>query len=279
MKVLVTGHRGFIGTLVSKYFLARGDTVSGTDLLDGRPLQDVYLREQTVYDVIVHCARECDDLDAMVMDLGLLEWARRTKQPRIIYLSGSSVYPSTYKIKNYRLRENDIEIDQPRYPSSGDGRVKQLAEQAIDQARKGGVNVQVVRPFFVYGDDDKTGLHDFMGALVNRDDEVTLWGPSGQVNDYIHVDDVVHSIARLVNMPEFTGPINLCTGVATSVAEVAQMAYQVSNWTPNRTAHSRIAVVDHEVGDPIRQVMLWIPRVTLQDGLERMFLDLSYNLV
>lgn len=58
MDVLVTGHRGMVGTAVASLLCERGDTVAGFDIADGQDVRDIAALAKAARDTeaIVHLA-------------------------------------------------------------------------------------------------------------------------------------------------------------------------------------------------------------------------------
>ena len=192
-KVLVTGHRGFVGRHLTRALRARGDTVVGIDLRAGHDAVSFFrtdcpmgtglagevrepgwgARKGTKFDVVVHLAALVGgratiegtpgELAArdLQLDASMFRWAlalpENRRPGRIVYPSSSAAYPielqDPVKFPGRELSECDIELDRAREPDMSYGWVKLTGERLANWVRTEGVPVTVVRPFSGYGGD------------------------------------------------------------------------------------------------------------------------------
>jgi UDP-glucose 4-epimerase len=103
---------------------------------------------------------------------------------------------------------------------------------------------------------------------------VVIWGDGRAVRDYLHVDDMVEAVARvLAYQPLPAGPrvFNVGTGRGTSLAELVALCGKVLGKTPRvEYTPGRALDVPANVLDPRRlsQITGWTPRVSLPEGIE-----------
>lgn len=132
----------------------------------------------------------------------LADAAARHGVERIVFASSAAVYGDT---RPRALREDD-----DLGPASVYGENKAAAEAALVDS---GVPTMLLRIFNVYGE-------RFSDSLVTRlrsataDAPVRLHGWSRFVRDYVHGDDVAHSLVRAAELPGVTGavPLNIASG-------------------------------------------------------------------
>jgi len=99
MKILITGHKGFVG----KYFLKKysDHEIVGIDIKEGNDCRDFFKKSDYKFDVLIHLAaivggRETIDNNPLSVatdlsiDSEMCQWALRTKPERIIYFSSSA---------------------------------------------------------------------------------------------------------------------------------------------------------------------------------------------
>lgn len=285
----MTGSAGFVGRHMAAELERRGWEVTRADILTGLDALDVFAADDApVVDLVVHAAASSPHRAAidgepqhfarnLQLDSALFDWAVRTGQGRVLYLSSSAAYPIDLQDDHAtarELREEDIRWSGRRNIGNPDavyGWTKLTGEMLAGQARKAGLPVTVVRPFSGYGE-DQSELFPFR-ALVERarrrEDPFVIWGNGEQVRDWIHIDDVVAG-ALAVAESGTEDPVNLCTGAGTSMRELAELACETVGHRPRfEFLADRPAGVAYRVGDPERFHRYCTPQVTLADGVAR----------
>ena len=102
---------------------------------------------------------------------------------------------------------------------------------------------------------------------------IQIHGDGQQVRDFIHVSDVVnHLIAAMARATAQRGAAvaNVCTGVGTSVLDLARLLYRLGNRAPDLSfAPARAGDIRVSVGDPARAIAMLdcAAKVTLEQGL------------
>lgn len=296
---LVTGGAGFIGRHMVKGLLAAGWDVHSVDLeptwvtVDWsgpahlHVIQDVlrYFAVPTAFpfDLVVHAAARAPHRAAIdgqpaatvynqLLDAALFEWAIRTRQRRVLYLSSCAAYPTAYQVPGRVCAEDLINPTMSRgAPPDAYGWEKLTGERMAEQARAAGVPVTVVRPFSGYGEDQS---EDFpFGAFVararRREDPFLIWGDGRQVRDWIHISDLVAGSLAVVEA-DVREPVNLGTGRGVSMDELARMVCATAGYEPaieHRPAAP--AGVAYRVADTTRMRAIYEPKVTLEEGVAR----------
>lgn len=301
MKALVTGSAGFVGRHMVAELQGLGWQIHSIDL---EPMEvDVDLRkpahlhiidnalnafrgnEGIHYDLVVHAAASSPHRAAidgepqhfarnLQLDAAMFDWAVRTGQGRVLYLSSSAAYPIAYQDWTERqpLVEGDIQLGlKVMEPDAVYGWTKLTGERLAAEARRAGLQVTVVRPFSGYGKDQSENFP--FRALVERarrrEDPFVVWGSGDQVRDWIHIDDVVAG-ALAVAESGTEDPVNLCTGVGWSMAELAHIACdQVGHKPTFQYLADKPAGVAYRVGDPTRFHQYYKPAVDLPEGVAR----------
>jgi len=284
---LVTGSAGFVGRHMVAELERRGWQVSGVDIADGVDALEVFQGDTSVFDLVVHAAARAPHRAAidgrpatmaynLMLDAAMFDWAVRTGQRRVLYPSSSAAYPVDLQ-NDYAtarpLHEDDIRGGAHNIgrPDAGYGWTKLTGEQMAAAAAAAGLAVHVVRPFSGYGEDQGADwpFGAFVGRARRREDPFRVWGSGEQVRDWIHISDVAAGALAVVDADE-RRPVNLCTGVGTSMRDLVALICQAAGYRPDfATVPDAPAGVAYRVGDPARMLQHYQPRVSLAEGVAR----------
>lgn len=293
---LVTGDLGFVGFQMVKRLVHDGWQVAGWDIKRGQhdDCRNIFKSDKQ-FGLVVHCAavvggRATIDNEPMkvaidfAIDADFFNYVLRTRPEHAIYYSSSAAYPVLYQdgLVPSRLTENLINLDSADEPDAIYGWVKLTGERlARILVQEHGINLHVLRPFSGYG--STQDLTYPFPALIQRVKNTALgepfevWGPGTQTRDWIAVDDIVDlTMASLDVSATDTGPINLCTGVATPFYDlIGRMWYAAGKHLTDLNIVPRLDAptgVRYRVGDPRKQnKTLGTPKVSLTEGIERAF--------
>ena len=287
MKILITGTAGFLG----RHFeaaLAEDHEVFGFDINPGPgrlPVDalDVFRGDDTHFDLVIHCAavdphRSAIDTMPLAMGAGSLQldatmfsWATRTRPGQVVYFSSCTAYPARPGVGMRPMREDDV--DAPFTVGQVDmyGWTKLTGERMAWHYTQTGGLVTVVRPFSGYGTDQDTRFP--FGAFVDRArrraDPFEIWGDGQQIRDWVHVDDIVGATLAAV-YDGVGGPVNIGTGRATSLNELAAMVCTQARYRP-QFVHRLDAPAgpSYRVADTTALNTFYTPRVALEEGVAR----------
>lgn len=301
LRAMVTGDAGFIGRHMRAALEQRGWDVAGCDLKNGSDAREVFLKDGTVYDLVVHCAYHVGGRAAidgepgrlalnLELDAQLFDWAVSTGQRHVLYYSSSAAYPvhlqeagaSSRLCEKHRsdlpwipLAEGMINLRDLRQPDARYGWAKLTGEHLAEAARLSGIRVHTVRPFSGYGSDQDL-TYPFT-AIFRRvfSGDLSVWGPPGQYRDWVHVDDVIGASLAVVDQ-DVDVPVNICSGVGVEMGDLAvRMARAANINVSGEVAYlrDRPTGVMARVGDPTRMVEIYQPKVDLDDGIRRAIRD------
>jgi nucleoside-diphosphate-sugar epimerase len=297
-RAMVTGDAGFIGRHMRAELERRGWNVAGCDLKTGTDARDVFLHDDTIYDLVVHCAYHVGGRAAidgeprllamnLELDARMFDWAVRTGQRRVLYYSSSAAYPirlqeatAAARILGGKydygrpwipLEETMIDIRAVEQPDARYGWAKLTGEQLAAAARLSGLHVHVVRPFSGYSHEQD--LTYPFPAILRRvlSGDLSVWGPPGQYRDWVHVDDVIGcSLAVVYRGVE--DPVNICSGIGVEMGELAfRMARAANVAVPDEVTYlqDKPTGVMARVGSGERMVEIYQPKVGLDEGIRR----------
>ncbi|MHC4696959.1 MAG: NAD-dependent epimerase/dehydratase family protein [Planctomycetota bacterium] len=101
-------------------------------------------------------------------------------------------------------------------------------------------------------------------------DKVTLWGDGSPIREFLYVKDAAEAIVRAIELEHDLEPINLGTGVGTSIRELAELVEKFTRFTgeiewdtskPNGTMRKVLDV------SRMKEKLGWQPRWSLEEGL------------
>jgi len=281
MKILITGHRGFVGG----YFLKKyqGHNILGIDIKDGLDCRDFFKSNDEYFDMVIHLAAvvggrmtiEGSPMSVAVdlsIDAEMFNWAMRTRPGRIIYFSSSAAYPIKYQTSNNHvpLSEDMIDLFNILNPDLTYGWSKLTGEYLAKFVQDAGIRTHIFRPFSGYGSDQDLDypFPSYIERAKNLNDPFDIWGDGTQTRDFIHMQDVVDAVDKAVEL-DIQGPVNLGCGVATSFNELADKVCKIRGYSPkfNHISTAPVGVMNR-ISHPEKMFSFYKPKISLSDGIE-----------
>ncbi len=211
MKIAVTGYRGFIASNLLREL--RDDDLSLIEQEDYPPHERVKGTDAIVHLGAIAGARAdatiSQYIDYNVKRTGdLLESARLAGTRKFIFISTCTV---SHGVKNV-------------YDLS-----KLQAEQWCDTYRNHIDDITVLRLYNVYGTGEtKSVIAKFVSAVRNGT-SIEIHGDGKQTRDFIHVDDVVGAIMKVLHSREkLNRAFEVGTGRETSIIGLAELIFRIS---------------------------------------------------
>jgi GDP-D-mannose 3',5'-epimerase len=305
IRILVTGAGGFIGHHLVNRLKDEGHWVRGVDLKppDYEPSRadDFEILDLRKYDSCLQASRgQMDQVYNLAADMGgigyisgshaeiarnnilinthMLEAARLNDVTRFLFSSSACVYAG------YKQRDTDInplreEDAYPADPEPGYGWEKLFTEELCRYYQRDyGFDTRIVRFHNVYGPlGTYEGGKEKAPAAISRKvalaidgDEIEIWGDGKQTRSFMHVDDCVEGLIRLMNST-YREPLNLGTSTMISVDGLVDLVTAI--------ARKRL-VKRHDLTKPqgvrgrnsdnsrVLAVLGWEPSISLEVGLE-----------
>lgn len=171
----------------------------------------------------------------------------------------------------------------PAVPVSPYGIGKLAVERYIDYyaatAGLAAVSLRISNPYGANPNPSKRqGLIPITLGRVLRAEPVVRLGDGSMIRDYIHVDDLVRRILRMVDAEPRHGVYNLGSGRGTTVSEVLDTIREVVNRDfPVQTAPKPPTFVDRVVLDVTRFVEEFGPDddLSLTEGIARTWMEMT----
>jgi GDP-L-fucose synthase len=249
VRVLVTGGAGFLGSHVVERIRSMGWepfvprrrdydlTVEGDVaqlFADARP------------ELVIHLAAEVGGIGAnranpgrywyanLVMGAHVLEQSRVNSVAKVVLLGTICAYP---KFAPVPFREEDLWNGYPEETNAPYGVAKKaLLVGAQSYREQYGTNAVYLLPVNLYGPRDNFDLHTshVIPALIRKmlagTDEVVLWGDGTPSREFLYVEDLVDGLMLAAESYDDVEPVNLGTGVETTIREVAELIAEATGF-------------------------------------------------
>lgn len=306
-RVLVTGGAGFIGSHLVDQLLSKDlevvvlDNLIGGknenvkqhigkenfqfvrgDIRDYRLVKELAMNADAVFHLaalisVPESIRNPDLTDDVNVDgtLNLLKAFVGSNVKRFVYASSCAVYG---EVDSLPIRE-----DFPLKPISPYGVSKVAAENYVRVFHKVyGLETVCLRFFNVYG--PRQAYSNYSGVItrfmkcVAKNRHLVIFGDGEQTRDFVHVRDVVEANMLALRTEQIAGEtLNIGTGIAATINQLADMLLEVTNKTDLKVIHARPkkGEIKHSVADISKAKMKlgYYPKVSLKNGLK----DLTRN--
>ena len=273
MKILITGHKGYIGSKLYKKCLELGYYVKGIDLKDGEDILNCLPNES--FDYVFHMAAlprvEYSVLNPsytmkqnVLVTSVLLEWSRKNNVKRIIFSSSSAVYGDTQ------------DKTEPKSPYGLHKLISELECRLYSELYN--LDTVCLRYFNVYSEDQlfggsySTAICAWM-EMIRTNKSLRIDGDGEQTRDFIHVNDVVEANIFCINYKDkFNGNYyNIGSGKSISLNYIKDYInkYNKVEWNMSQP---RIGDVKNTKADITKMLELgWSPKIDIEDGLKFCF--------
>lgn len=141
------------------------------------------------------------------------------------------------------------------------------------RGQREGLAIKVGRFFNTYGSNQSltnpyTGAAAIFSARVKAGLAPVVFEDGGQLRDFTHVSDVAAAVLAILDAGEPGQSYNVCTGVPTSILQVATAICAGTGLVPEVTQVRRVGDIRHCYGDASKlRALGWVPSTNLTDGL------------
>lgn len=221
MRIAIIGHKGYIGQNLVNHCEVNKDEVLGFDKKEGLAGENVKFFFSKL-DAVVHLAAfpgvaNCmSDLERATIDnissaFNIFRECYQEGLPCIFISSQAAKYP-----------------DHSRY-----GTIKRMIEIEADRYNSRGGDIRVLRFTNVYGGmgyfQKKSTVIARIVKSIRENKPFVVYGQGLQTRDFIHVDDICKAIYYTIKHKPYRCPIDIGTGVGTSVMQLVRMFQKKSS--------------------------------------------------
>jgi len=292
-RILVTGHRGMVGSALVRRLQAGGYTNFLTrsrtelDLLDQRAVQAFLAEEKPDY-IFIAAARvggiQANNIHRadfiyqnLMIEANLIHGAHLAGVQRLMFLGSSCIYPRDCA---QPIREDAL-LTGPLEPTNEPYAIAKIAGIKLAESynRQHGRQYISVMPTNLYGPNDNYHLANshVLPALLRKahearlrgDAEYVVWGTGRPMREFLYVDDLADACVFLMEQG-YDGPlVNIGTGTDVTIRELAETVMQVVGF------EGRIVFDDSKPDGTPRKLLDvsrlaglgWTAKTALRDGI------------
>ena len=250
MRVLVTGGGGFLGSHLVERLVSEGHEVTvarrrDVDLTDMGRAASLFAEAQP--ELVFHLAAEVGGIGAnranpgrywyanLMMGAHVLEQARLHGTRKLVMAGTVCAYP---KFTPVPFQETELWNGYPEETNAPYGVAKKaLLVGAQAYREQYGLDTIFLLPTNLYGPRDNFDLQTshvipaLIRKMIESPDEIVLWGDGTPTREYLYVDDCVEGLRLAAERYDGSDPVNLGTGVETSIRETAEIVADAVGFT------------------------------------------------
>ncbi len=287
--ILITGGSGFIGSNLANYLAKKKFKVIVIDDLsvgDKRNLNknrnikflkkninqinSIKIKEKI--DCCIHLAAKAQILintkdenqyfeDNVTGLQKTLNFCKKKGIKKFIFASSASVYGDT---KNKKVTENMILSPLHYYAFS-----KYIGEKIIKKYCKlNKMNFYILRLFNIYGEKSNAVVAKFIAQYL-QNKTITIYGNGKQSRDFVHVDDVIDIINKLIVKNLTSNIFNVGSSKST---KINQLKSYISNSHKSIKLDKRFDDIEKSIADisKAKKILKWSPKKKIENGVKDM---------
>lgn len=202
MKILITGHKGFIGSYLTRELDRLNLEWVGYDLKEGKDIRnrymlyeffDFYRPEKVVHLAALAGVRRGEEFPEEYLStnvtgtLNVVKNCEKFYVDRLINFSSSSVYGEGKP----PVKEQD-----PKNPKAMYGLTKLMAEKIVESSK---INSITIRPFTVYGENGRPDMviYKWINQILSGK-PISFYGNGFSKRGYVNVNDLVDGVIKVL---------------------------------------------------------------------------------
>ena len=298
-RIVVTGIAGFIGSHLADRLLNQGHIVIGLDNLLTGSADNIKHLDHQKFTFINHDVTEHISIDGQVdfvlhwaspaSPTDYLEWPiptlkvgalgthkalglAKAKGATFVLASTSEVYGDPLEHPQAESYWGNVN---PIGPRGVYDEAKRFAEAiTVAYYRYHKVNAKIARIFNTYGPrmriKDGRAIPTFIAQAL-AGENITVFGTGNQTRSFCYISDLVDGIIRLMESSS-NEPVNLGNPKEMTINAIAQQIVAMTG-SRSQIIHRPLPIDDPKVRQPditrARELLGWVPHVTIEDGLRR----------
>jgi len=298
-KIFVAGHRGMVGSAISRELYRQGYSniitktaveldLSRQNLVEAffeheRP-EYVFLAAAKVGGIVANMNALADFLyDNMLIEMNVINAAWKNGCQKLLFLGSSCIYPrlAPQPLKEEYLLTGELEKSNEAYALAKISGLKYC--EYLN--RQYGTDFISVMPTNLYGPNDNyhpmnshvlpAFIRRFHEAKMAKSPSVTCWGDGTALREFMFVDDLADFCIFLMNNYSGNETINAGTGVEVTIKQLAEIVSKVVGYNgeiywdtskPNGTPRKLLDVSKSAI-------LGWKYRTDLEDGIRLAYED------
>ncbi|MBG0811876.1 GDP-L-fucose synthase [Methylosinus sp. H3A] len=291
-RVWVAGHKGMVGSAVTRHLEAQGEVVLKVDRsvvdLRNQIAVEVWLKQNRP-DAIVFAAAKVGGIyandtypadfiyDNLAIETNIIHSAHAAGVNRLVFLGSSCIYP---KFAPQPITEDAL-LTGPLEPTNEWYAIAKIAGIKLCQAyrKQYGRSYISVMPCNLYGPNDNFDLQTshVLPALIRKFHEakeagraeVVVWGTGTPLREFLHVDDLARGVVFCLDNYDGYEHINCGAGSEVTIRELAETVQRAVGFSGRLVFDTtKPDGTPRKLMDSNRLRGLgWAPKISLEEGI------------
>lgn len=293
-KIYVAGHRGLVGSAITRNLQANGyanlvlRTSEQLDLTKRDEVDAFFEEEQPEYvflaaakvgGIVANNDFPADFIrDNLMIQTNVIDAAHQNHVKKLLFLGSTCIYP---KLAAQPMREDSL-LTGELEPTNEAYAIAKIAGIKMCQAynRQHGTNFISIMPTNLYGPNDNFDLNSshvlpalirkFHEAKLNNTPTVEVWGTGTPKREFLYSDDLADAAIYLMNTYDGSDLVNIGMGKDISIKELAEKIGETVGYRGKIVFNtSKPDGAPRKLVDVNRLTDLgWTAKISLDEGLE-----------